>query len=118
MAAPRVELITVGDELLSGLVLNSNVGRVADAIGAIGLSLSMVVDVRDDIEEIVAALRAACSRADVVLCSGGLGPTSDDLTRDAIAVAAGVELRREPALVEGVVARYAEWNVPVPELAL
>lgn len=115
---PRVELITVGDELLSGLVLNSNVARVADAIGTIGLSLSMVCDVRDDIDEIVAALTAACARADVVLCSGGLGPTSDDLTRDAIAVAAGVELRRDPTLVELVTARYAEWKLPVPDLAL
>lgn len=116
--APRVELITVGDELLSGLVLNSNVARVADALAGVGLALSVVCDVADDIEEIVAALRAATARADVVLCSGGLGPTSDDLTRDALAAAAGVGLDRVPALLAGLRDRYAEWNTPVPELAL
>jgi len=115
---PRVELIAVGDELLSGLVLNSNVARVADAIGGIGLELAVVVDVRDEVSEIVAALTAACGRAEVVLSSGGLGPTSDDLTRDALAAAAGVELRRDPALAQVVASRYAEWNVAVPEAAL
>jgi nicotinamide-nucleotide amidase len=115
---PRVELITVGDELLSGLVLNSNVARVADALGRLGLRLSVVTDVADDVTEIVAALNAAAGRADVVLCSGGLGPTSDDLTRDALAAAAGVELQREPGLVEVIRSRYAEWSVAVPDLAL
>jgi nicotinamide-nucleotide amidase len=114
----RVELITVGDELLSGLVLNSNVARVADALGGIGLGLSMVCDVSDDVEEIVAALRTACARADLVLCSGGLGPTSDDLTRDALAALAGVAMDRDAALEDIVRSRYAEWNVPVPDLAL
>jgi nicotinamide-nucleotide amidase len=114
----RVELITVGDELLSGLVLNSNVARVADAIGGIGLGLAAVCDVSDDVAEIVAALRTSCARSDLVLCSGGLGPTSDDLTRDALAVLAGVEMDRDPELEDIVRSRYAEWHVPVPDLAL
>src|ERR1700760_2144273 len=105
----RVELITIGDELLSGLVLNSNVARVADALGSLGLGLSVVCDVADDVDEIVAALRAAVGRADVVLCSGGLGPTSDDLTRDALAAAAEVPLVRDVELVDLIRARYAEW---------
>lgn len=114
----RVELITVGDELLSGLVLNSNVGRVADALAAVGLGLSIVCDVSDDLDEIVAAALAAADRADVVLFSGGLGPTSDDLTRDALAAAAGVELDVDPAVVENLKARYAEWGIPMPEQVL
>ncbi|HEY2832898.1 MAG TPA: nicotinamide-nucleotide amidohydrolase family protein [Sporichthyaceae bacterium] len=114
----RVELITVGDELLSGLVLNSNVARVADALGGIGLGLSVVYDVSDDVEEIVGALRTACARADLVLCSGGLGPTCDDLTRDALAGLAGVGMDRDAALEDIVRSRYTEWNVPVPDLAL
>jgi nicotinamide-nucleotide amidase len=114
----RVELITVGDELLSGLVLNSNVGRVADALAAVGLSLKVVCDVSDDIEEIVAAALAATDRADVVLFSGGLGPTSDDLTRDALAQAAGVELDFDPEVADRLRARYAEWGIPMPEQVL
>ncbi|HUR72746.1 MAG TPA: CinA family nicotinamide mononucleotide deamidase-related protein [Sporichthya sp.] len=114
----RVELITVGDELLSGLVLNSNVGRVADALASVGLGLSIVCDVSDDLDEIVAAALAAAERADVVLFSGGLGPTSDDLTRDALAAAAGVELDVDPAVVENLKARYAEWGIPMPEQVL
>ncbi|MGQ0845468.1 MAG: nicotinamide-nucleotide amidohydrolase family protein [Sporichthyaceae bacterium] len=116
--SPRVELITVGDELLSGLVLNSNVGRVADALGGIGLRLEIVTDVRDDVAEIVAALNAAAARADVVVCSGGLGPTGDDLTRDAMAVAAGVPLRRWPDLEQTVRERYAGWKLLAPDVAL
>jgi nicotinamide-nucleotide amidase len=114
----RVELLTVGDELLSGLVLNSNVARVADALGSLGLGLSMVCDVADDLDEIVAALRAATARADVVLCSGGLGPTSDDLTRDALAAAAGVDLVRDPTLIDVIRSRYAQWNVVPTDAAL
>lgn len=117
-ARVRVELITVGDELLSGLVLNSNVGRVADALAGIGLRLAVVTDVADDVAEIVAALHSASARAEVVLCSGGLGPTCDDLTRDALAAAAGVVLRRDPALEDVVRELYAAWRVPMPELAL
>ncbi|MGQ0630240.1 MAG: CinA family nicotinamide mononucleotide deamidase-related protein [Sporichthyaceae bacterium] len=118
LTGPRVELITVGDELLSGLVLNSNVGRVADALSAVGLALSVVTDVGDDVEEICAAVRAACARADLVLCSGGLGPTSDDLTRDALAVTAGVDLRRDAGVEADVRARYAAWNLVMPESAV
>lgn len=114
----RVELITVGDELLSGLVLNSNVGRVADALASVGLGLSIVCDVSDDIDEIVAAALAATTRADVVIVSGGLGPTSDDLTRDALAVAAAVELDVDPAVVANLKARYAEWGIEMPEQVL
>lgn len=114
----RVELITVGDELLSGLVLNSNVGRVADALASVGLGLSIVCDVSDDLDEIVAAALAAAERADVVLFSGGLGPTSDDLTRDALARAAGVELDFDPAVADTLRARYAEWGIAMPEQVL
>lgn len=116
--SPRVELITVGDELLSGLVLNSNVARVADALGGIGLRLSIVTDVRDDIPEIVAALNAACARAQIVLCSGGLGPTGDDLTRDAIAAAAGVPLNRHADIEATIRERYAGWKLEAPDLAM
>jgi nicotinamide-nucleotide amidase len=114
----RVELITVGDELLSGLVLNSNVGRVADALASVGLGLSIVCDVSDDLDEIVAAALAAAERADIVLFSGGLGPTSDDLTRDALARAAGVELDFDPAVADTLRARYAEWGIAMPEQVL
>ncbi|MGQ0623545.1 MAG: CinA family nicotinamide mononucleotide deamidase-related protein [Sporichthyaceae bacterium] len=118
MTSTRVELITVGDELLSGLVLNSNVGRVADALSTVGLALALVTDVGDDVAEIAAAVRLACSRADVVLCSGGLGPTSDDLTRDALAVVAGVELYRDAGVEADVRARYAAWGLAMPPSAV
>jgi nicotinamide-nucleotide amidase len=114
----RVELITVGDELLSGLVLNSNVARVADAIGGIGLRLATVTDVRDDLDEIVAVLNAASARADIVLCSGGLGPTTDDLTRDAMAAAAGVGMTRYADLEQIIRDRYATWRLEPPESAM
>ena len=118
MSELRVELITVGDELLSGLVLNSNVARVADAIGGIGLRLATVTDVRDDLGEIVAVLHAASARADIVMCSGGLGPTGDDLTRDAMAAAAEVGMTRYPELEQIIRERYATWRLMPPDSAM
>ncbi|MFA7257007.1 MAG: molybdopterin-binding protein, partial [Kiritimatiellales bacterium] len=80
-----IELISIGSELLSGRTLNSHAQTLGAALSAIGLRLSRDTTVPDEIETIQSAVREALARTDIVIASGGLGPTSDDITRDALA---------------------------------
>jgi nicotinamide-nucleotide amidase len=113
----RIEMVAVGDELLSGAVLNSNAARLAEGLAGVGLGLRTVTEVGDDVDEIAATLRACCARADVVVVSGGLGPTSDDLTREGLAAVAGVGLVRDPTVEARLREVYAGHGVPIPEIA-
>ena len=80
-----IELISIGSELLSGRTLNSHAQTLGAALTAIGLRLSRDTTIPDEIEIIQSAVRDALERTDIVTVSGGLGPTSDDITRDALA---------------------------------
>ncbi len=116
-AGLRIEMVAVGDELLSGAVLNSNTARLAGALSGVGLGLRTVVEVADDLGDIAAAVHAAAARADVVVVSGGLGPTSDDVTREGLAAAAGVDLTRDPGVEARLREIYERFGVPIPSLA-
>lgn len=80
-----IELISIGTELLSGRTLNSHAQTLGAALTKIGLQLSRDTTIPDGIEIIQSAVREAFERTDIVVVSGGLGPTSDDITRDALA---------------------------------
>lgn len=114
----RVELLTVGDELLRGDTPNGNATWLGWRLTEAGATVTRGVVVSDELGEIVGALREALGRADAVIVTGGLGPTSDDLTRDALAMAAGVALRRDPELESRLRRRSAERNVPLKDEAL
>ena len=77
----RAEIITIGDELLIGQVVDTNSAWMAERLNEIGIELYQITSVHDQREHIVAALDEAFSRADVVLTTGGLGPTNDDITK-------------------------------------
>ncbi|MFB4300070.1 CinA family nicotinamide mononucleotide deamidase-related protein [Actinomadura sp. NTSP31] len=94
----RVELLTVGDELLLGDTINGNAAWLGQRLAEHGVEVTRSVVVGDEMDVIVAAVRSALERADAVITTGGLGPTYDDLTRDALARAAGVPLVRDPGL--------------------
>ncbi|GAA2134795.1 CinA family nicotinamide mononucleotide deamidase-related protein [Actinomadura napierensis] len=94
----RVELLTVGDELLLGDTINGNAAWLGRRLAEHDVEVTRSVVVGDEMDVIVAAVRSALERADAVITTGGLGPTYDDLTRDALARAAGVPLVRDPAL--------------------
>lgn len=100
----RAELIAVGEELLYGDIVNGNAAWLGQRLAEVGVTVSTGVVVGDRIEDIAAAVRAALARADTVILTGGLGPTQDDLTREALALAAGVGLRRD-AFLEGQLRR-------------
>lgn len=108
----RIELLTVGDELLDGTIVDTNGNEIAGALHAIGLDLARAIRLPDRIGPLVDELRAIAARADVCICTGGLGPTDDDLTLDALAAAAGVERAHDARAWDHIVAIYGERTPP------
>ncbi|MFG1854750.1 CinA family nicotinamide mononucleotide deamidase-related protein [Actinomadura geliboluensis] len=114
----RVELLTVGDELLLGDTVNGNAAWLGRRLADHGVEVTRSVVVGDELEVIVAAVEAALGRADAVITTGGLGPTYDDLTRDALAAAAGVPLVRDPDLEARLRERSARAGRELRPMAL
>src|SRR5256885_7014719 len=85
----NVELITIGDELLLGFTVDTNAAHLARQLAAIGVVITRRASVGDDAAEIASAVGAALQRAGAVITTGGLGPTSDDLTKQSIAALFG-----------------------------
>lgn len=96
----RCEVVAVGTELLLGQVVDTNSAWIGEHLALAGIDSHFQVKVGDNQARIVAAIRDALTRSDAVICCGGLGPTQDDITREAIAEVMGVEMRRDPELVE------------------
>lgn len=88
----KAELIAVGTELLLGQIVNTNAQYLAEACAGIGIDVYFQTVVGDNVERIRSSLAIAAGRADVIVCTGGLGPTMDDLTRDALGQHVGAEL--------------------------
>lgn len=109
----RAELIAVGSELLLGGRLDTNSVFLSDRLAELGVEARFKTQVGDDRDDIVAAVRTAGRRAAVVLLTGGLGPTEDDCTREAVAAAVGRPLRRHAGALSAVRRRLAEWRRPV-----
>ena len=107
-------MIAVGDELLSGDTINTNAGFVGRRCRALGVTLRHVATVRDRVDEVAAAVEQAARRNDVCFVSGGLGPTTDDLTAEAVARAGGVALRRDADAVERLEAKWRAFGRPMP----
>ncbi|MCW5805221.1 MAG: CinA family nicotinamide mononucleotide deamidase-related protein [Deltaproteobacteria bacterium] len=94
----RAEILTIGDELCRGEIVDTNSSYLAARLWDLGITTRWMTSCNDDASDIAAALRQATARADVVICSGGLGPTEDDLTVDVTAELAGVPVAiDEPA---------------------
>ena len=96
----RAEIVAVGTELLLGQIANTNARWMSESLAAIGVDVLHHQVVGDNLERIVDALRLASTRADVVVVTGGLGPTQDDITRDALGDLLGVPMERHPELEE------------------
>jgi nicotinamide-nucleotide amidase len=96
----RCEVLAVGTELLLGQIVDTNSAWIGEQLADAGIDCLYQAKVGDNLDRIVVALRDALSRADAVVVTGGLGPTQDDLTRDALAALMGVELERHDDIVE------------------
>src|SRR3989344_6189690 len=97
-----------GDEIRSGRTQDTNLRDIARYLGVIGVDLAEARTVADVQAEIVAALNALRSRYDYVITTGGIGPTHDDITADAVAAAFGVELREHPDIIAMMEARWGD----------
>lgn len=88
----KAEIIAVGTELLLGQIVNTNAQYLSQELATIGIDVYFQTVVGDNIDRLQEAIRIAQKRADIILFSGGLGPTQDDLTKDAIASVLGRKL--------------------------
>src|SRR4029078_10782295 len=111
----RAEIIAIGDELTSGQRLDTNSQWLSERLGEIGMPVAFHTTVGDDPENNIAVFPTASYRADVAISSGGLGPTADDLTRDAIAAAAGVELVQDDTALAHIRNLFARRKRALPE---
>lgn len=114
----RVELLCTGDELVTGLITDTNSPYLEARLFDLGVKVERVVLVGDVRSDIVQALREAASRADVVVVSGGLGPTADDFTLECAATVAGVELEEDARVLGWLRERYAARGAPMNPSAL
>lgn len=109
MVSPKCEIVTIGTELLLGQIVDTNTTYLARELGRIGVEVVYRTAVGDRMEEIVQVLQVALGRCDLVLSTGGIGPTLDDMTREAVARVGGVPLVfREDLMagIEGIFRRY------------
>ena len=111
----HAEVITSGSELLLGQLVDTNSAFIARTLRGIGLNLFYKTTVGDNEDRMVQVLRIAMARSDVVITTGGLGPTVDDVTRPAVARATGRELESRQDLLEQIEARFKSFGVPMSE---
>jgi len=110
----RVEVLSVGDEVVSGQIVDSNAAWLSQRLAELGLAVARHVAVRDDEAGIRQAIAEAAERSDLVFVTGGLGPTHDDLTREAAAEAAGAGLVLHPPALEHVRSIFAARGIEMP----
>ena len=103
-----VEIVTIGDELNRGEIIDTNSSWLAERLTSLGAYVRWRTSVTDDAKDMTAALEQACARADVVVTSGGLGPTDDDRTVDVVSALAGVEPVQDAAHFDKMRVRFAE----------
>ncbi len=108
------ELLAVGSELTVGETTDTNGGELARSLVERGVTVGRITSLPDDLEVVVDALHAALSRADLVVTTGGLGPTPDDLTREAVAEACGETLGVDEAVLEWLKGLWARRGHPFP----
>ncbi|HET9493260.1 MAG TPA: CinA family nicotinamide mononucleotide deamidase-related protein [Chloroflexia bacterium] len=112
--AVRAEIISVGTELLLGTIVDTNGAYLAQRLAALGIDCYYISAVGDNLGRLTKTLSRAFRRSDIVICTGGLGPTGDDLTREAVAAALGEEPFVVPELEAGLQAFFERRGVEMP----
>jgi nicotinamide-nucleotide amidase len=108
------EIIAVGSEMLTPNRQDTNSLFLTAGLNDLGVEVAFKTIVGDSVERLTSSARIAIDRADIVLFSGGLGPTEDDLTREAAAAALGLGLQRDPAVLDALQRRYAARQIVMP----
>lgn len=115
---PNCAILAVGTELTSGLSLNTNSAFTAEHLTKMGYECVSLTSVPDDINKIAIAVKWALGGADILIITGGLGPTVDDLTREGLSKALGKDLRFDPQLAKMIEKKFDRICKPMPESAL
>ncbi|WP_342647572.1 competence/damage-inducible protein A [Mucilaginibacter sp. CSA2-8R] len=110
------EIITIGDEILIGQIVDTNSAWMAQELNAVGIRIKQISSVSDDREHILKALAEAQTRADIILITGGLGPTKDDITKKTLADYFGVGLVENEEALANVQRIFAKYNRPLLEV--
>jgi nicotinamide-nucleotide amidase len=103
----RCDVVAIGTELLLGQIVDTNSSWIGSKLALAGIDSHFQTKVGDNLQRIVASIRLALERSDAVILCGGLGPTQDDITREAIAAVMGVRLVRDPEIVQRIRALFA-----------
>jgi nicotinamide-nucleotide amidase len=110
----KSEIIAVGSEMLTPFRQDTNSLFLTERLNEIGIAVAFKTIVGDRKKDLVNAICCALGRVDVLILMGGLGPTEDDLTREAVSEALKLKLRRDAALISALAARAAQWRIPLP----
>jgi nicotinamide-nucleotide amidase len=108
------EIIAAGSEMLTPFRQDTNSLYLTQGLNDLGVSVAFKTIVGDNLDHLTNATRTAIARADIILFSGGLGPTQDDLTREAIAATLGLSLHRDPAIIAALYKRFAARQLVMP----
>jgi nicotinamide-nucleotide amidase len=111
----RIEVLAVGDELLTGATGDSNSTFIARELFALGHALARVTVVGDAAEPLAEAFEAALSRSRILVVTGGLGPTVDDRTKEVVAAFFGDPLILDPGVLTGIERRFAARGISMPD---
>lgn len=112
----RAEIITIGDEILIGQIVDTNSAWIAQQLNGIGMELMQVTSIGDEANAIKKALTLAASRADIILCTGGLGPTKDDVTKQTLATYFNTSLLRDENVLRHVESIFKKLARPMLEV--
>jgi nicotinamide-nucleotide amidase len=113
LANIQAEVITIGDEILIGQIVDTNSAYIGTLLNLNGISIKQITSVSDDRQHIINALNEAQSRADIILITGGLGPTKDDITKKTLCEYFNTSMRFDENVYEDVVAIFKSYNKEV-----
>ncbi len=111
----RAEILSIGSELLAGSITDTNATHLAQELGALGIDLRRVTQVGDDLNDLCSVIESALLAADLVVCTGGIGPTPDDLSREAVAQVLGEKMTIDAALEADLRAYFVGRGRAMPE---
>ena len=115
---PRIELVNTGSELLLGFTTNSHLNCIARRLAEIGLRLARQITIGDDRTAMRSTIAESLARSDVVLVTGGLGPTADDCSREVVAELLGRSLVRDDTIVTSITERFRKRSIRMPDSVL
>src|SRR6478672_1892617 len=110
----RAEIVSIGTELLLGSIVDTNAAYLAQRLATLGIDCYYVSQVGDNLNRLTEILRRATSRSELVITTGGLGPTQDDLTREAIATLLGESMEVQPELERDLRAFFKRRGAEMP----